>query len=81
MDRGTSVEMPMCKYIGPNYPKYVIIGSVVGALAVSLAAYSAGAGFEYYRSLPQDREDNKELAATAKLTMPVLVLAGEIYPA
>jgi pimeloyl-ACP methyl ester carboxylesterase len=39
------------------------------------------AGFEYYRSFPQDAKDNKELAATAKLPMPVLVLAGAIYPA
>ena len=39
------------------------------------------AGFEYYRSFPQDAKDNKELAATAKLTMPVLVLSGDIYPA
>jgi pimeloyl-ACP methyl ester carboxylesterase len=39
------------------------------------------AGFEYYRAFPQDAKDNKELAATAKLTMPVLVLSGDIYPA
>jgi pimeloyl-ACP methyl ester carboxylesterase len=39
------------------------------------------AGFEYYRSFPQDAKDNIELAATAKLTMPVLVLAGDIIPA
>ena len=39
------------------------------------------AGFEYYRSFPQDAKDNVELAATAKLTMPVLVLAGDIIPA
>jgi pimeloyl-ACP methyl ester carboxylesterase len=39
------------------------------------------AGFEYYRAFPQDAKDNKELAATAKLIMPVLVLAGDIYPA
>ena len=39
------------------------------------------AGFEYYRSFPQDAKDNKELAATAKLPMPVLVLAGATYPA
>ena len=38
------------------------------------------AGFEYYRSFPQDAKDNKELSATAKLPMPVLVLAGGIYP-
>jgi pimeloyl-ACP methyl ester carboxylesterase len=39
------------------------------------------AGFEYYRSFPQDAKDNKGLAATAKLTMPVPVLTGEVYPA
>ena len=32
-------------------------------------------------SFPQDAKDNIELAATAKLTMPVLVLAGDIIPA
>ena len=39
------------------------------------------AGFEYYRAFPQDAKDNIELAATAKLTIPVLVLSGDIYPA
>ena len=39
------------------------------------------AEFEYCRAFPQDTEDNKELAATARLTMPVLVLVEEIYPA
>ncbi len=39
------------------------------------------AGFEYYRAFSQDAEDNKESAAMGKLTMPVLVLSGDIYPA
>ena len=39
------------------------------------------AGFEYYRAFPQDAKDNIELAATAKLKMPLLVLAGDIIPA
>ena len=39
------------------------------------------AGLEYYRAFPQDAKDNIELAATAKLTMPLLVLSGDIYPA
>lgn len=39
------------------------------------------AGFEYYRAFTQDALDNKESAENAKLTMPVLVLAGDIYPA
>src|SRR5919112_240436 len=38
------------------------------------------AGFEYYKAFPQNAKDNIELAATAKLTMPVLVLSGDIYP-
>jgi pimeloyl-ACP methyl ester carboxylesterase len=38
------------------------------------------AGFEYYRAFPQDAKDNRESAATAKLTMPVLVLSGDICP-
>ena len=39
------------------------------------------AGFEYYRSFPQDAKDNIELASIAKPTLPVLVLAGDIIPA
>jgi pimeloyl-ACP methyl ester carboxylesterase len=39
------------------------------------------AGFEYYGSFSQDAKDNKESATTAKLTMPVLILSGDVYPA
>ena len=39
------------------------------------------AGFEYYRAFSQDAEDNKESAAMGKITIPVLVLSGDIYPA
>jgi pimeloyl-ACP methyl ester carboxylesterase len=39
------------------------------------------AGFEYYRAFSQDAEDNKESVAKGKITMPVLVLSGDIYPA
>jgi hypothetical protein len=35
-------------------------------------------GFEYYRAFSQDAEDNKESAANGKLTIPVLVLSGDI---
>jgi pimeloyl-ACP methyl ester carboxylesterase len=38
------------------------------------------AGFEYYKALPQDAKEIMALAATSKLTMPVLVLSGDIYP-
>jgi pimeloyl-ACP methyl ester carboxylesterase len=38
------------------------------------------AGFEYFRAFPVDAEQNKE-SAKAKITMPVLVLGGDIYPA
>jgi len=38
------------------------------------------AGFEYYRAFPMDAEQNKE-SAKNKITMPVLVLGGDIYPA
>jgi pimeloyl-ACP methyl ester carboxylesterase len=38
------------------------------------------AGFEYYRAFPVDAEQNRESAKT-KITMPVLVLGGDIYPA
>ena len=36
------------------------------------------AGFEYYRAFPIDAEQNRE-SAKAKITMPVLVLGGDIY--
>jgi pimeloyl-ACP methyl ester carboxylesterase len=40
------------------------------------------AGFEYYRAFPIDAEENKELlTANGKITMPVLELGGDIYPA
>jgi pimeloyl-ACP methyl ester carboxylesterase len=39
-----------------------------------------GAGFEYYKALPQDAKEIKELGATSKLPMPVLALSGDIYP-
>ena len=38
------------------------------------------AGFEYFRAFPIDAEQNKE-SAKAKISMPVLVLGGDIYPA
>jgi len=38
------------------------------------------AGFEYYKALPQDAKEIKELAASSKLPMPVLALSGDIYP-
>ncbi len=38
------------------------------------------AGFEYYKAFPQNAKDNIELAATVNLTIPVLVLSGDIYP-
>lgn len=34
------------------------------------------AGFDYYRTLLQDGEDNRQLAASVKLTMPVLAMGG-----
>jgi hypothetical protein len=39
------------------------------------------AGFEYYRAFDEDAEQNKELVNKSKLQIPVLVLAGDIYPA
>jgi pimeloyl-ACP methyl ester carboxylesterase len=38
------------------------------------------AGFEYYRAFAVDAEQNRESAKT-KITTPVLVLGGDIYPA
>jgi pimeloyl-ACP methyl ester carboxylesterase len=38
------------------------------------------AAFEYFRAFPIDAEQNKE-SAKDKITMPVLVLGGDIYPA
>ena len=39
------------------------------------------AGFEYYRAFPIDAEQNKALVNESKLQIPVLVLAGDFYPA
>jgi pimeloyl-ACP methyl ester carboxylesterase len=36
--------------------------------------------FEHFRAFPMDTEQNKE-SAKNKITMPVLVLGGDIYPA
>jgi pimeloyl-ACP methyl ester carboxylesterase len=38
------------------------------------------AGFEYYRAFPQDAIENENYSKT-KLTMPVLAVGGEYYPA
>jgi pimeloyl-ACP methyl ester carboxylesterase len=38
------------------------------------------AGFEYYRAFPQDEIENQNYSKT-KLTMPVLAVGGEYYPA
>ena len=47
MDRGTSAEISLYKWLGSSTrSKNIIAGNVVGRLAVSLAAYSARAGFE-----------------------------------
>jgi pimeloyl-ACP methyl ester carboxylesterase len=39
------------------------------------------AGFEYYRAFNEDAEQNKALVNQSKLQIPVLVLAGNFYPA
>jgi pimeloyl-ACP methyl ester carboxylesterase len=38
-------------------------------------------GFEYYRAFSEDAEQNKTLVNQSKLQIPVLVLAGDFYPA
>ena len=35
------------------------------------------AGFEYYRAIFEDAEQNKEYAAKQKLDMPILIISGE----
>lgn len=57
MDRGTSAEISMCRWLGQsNNHKNTITGSVVGRLAVSLAAYSARAGFNCELSVLDNQE-------------------------
>jgi threonine synthase len=46
MDRGTTAEISMCRLLGSKSQRRLIVGNVVGSLAVSLAAYSARAAFE-----------------------------------
>ena len=41
---------------------------------------TARSAFEYFRAFPVDAEQNKESAKT-KITIPVLALGGDIYPA
>jgi pimeloyl-ACP methyl ester carboxylesterase len=38
------------------------------------------AGFEYYRAFPIDAVQNKEIINQSRLQVPILVLAGDIYP-
>ena len=69
-------------YKGLAYNPYAITQADIDEF---VSHYSAPggmrAGFEYYRAFSQDAEDNKESAANGKLTIPVLVLSGDIYPA
>ncbi|HEX5187214.1 MAG TPA: alpha/beta hydrolase [Nitrososphaeraceae archaeon] len=37
------------------------------------------AGFEYYRTVFEDAEQNKEYAAKQKLNMPILTISGEAW--
>lgn len=39
-------------------------------------ATTLSAGFEFYRTLPQDREDNERLSEACRLPMPVLAVGG-----
>jgi pimeloyl-ACP methyl ester carboxylesterase len=69
-------------YKGLAYNPYAITQADIDEF-VSHYSASGGmrAGFEYYRAFSHDAEDNKESAAKGKLTIPVLVLSGDIYPA
>jgi hypothetical protein len=57
-------------------------GVLNDSFAATISHYAApggmGAGFEYYKALPQDAKEIKELGATSKLPMPVLALSGDI---
>jgi threonine synthase len=47
MDRGTSAEISVCRWLSSSTKSQnIMAGNIVGRLAVSLAAYSARAGFE-----------------------------------
>jgi pimeloyl-ACP methyl ester carboxylesterase len=66
---------------GLAYNPSAITEEDIDVFAKHMAAPGAmRAGFEYYRAFPIDEVQNKESAKT-KITMPVLVLGGDIYPA
>jgi pimeloyl-ACP methyl ester carboxylesterase len=60
--------------------------SAISEVAIDVfAAHAKAPGglraqFEHFRAFPMDAEQNKE-SAKSKITMPVLVLGGDIYPA
>jgi pimeloyl-ACP methyl ester carboxylesterase len=66
---------------GLAYNPFAITQSDIDEFVSHYAAPGAmHAGFEYYKALPQDAKEIKELVATSKLPMPVLALSGDIYP-
>lgn len=75
MDRGTSAEISMCRWLGlSNDPKNAMTGNVVGRLAVSLAAYSARAGYNCELSV----RDNQEWGLSPDVLYQLIVYGAKI---
>ncbi len=75
MDRGTSAEISMCKWLGPsNDSKNTMTGNVVGHLAVSLAAYSARAGYNCELFV----RDNQEWGISPYILYQLIVFGAKI---
>lgn len=74
-------------YLGWFYRTFAFRPDAIGPddLAEYLRTYrqpgALRAGFAYYRAIPQDAADNREIIARLKLPMPVLALGGAVsYP-
>ncbi|MGE3064274.1 MAG: alpha/beta fold hydrolase [Hyphomicrobiaceae bacterium] len=74
-------------YLGWFYRTFAFRHDAIGPddLAEYLRTYrqpgALRAGFAYYRAIPQDAADNREIIARLKLPMPVLALGGAVsYP-
>jgi pimeloyl-ACP methyl ester carboxylesterase len=74
-------------YLGWFYRTFAFRHDAIGQddLAEYLRTYrqpgALRAGFAYYRAIPQDAADNREIIARLKLPMPVLALGGAVsYP-
>lgn len=78
---GKEREYLSCFIKGLEYNPYAITEEDIDAfVSHAVAPGWLRSQFEHFRAFPVDAEQNKE-SAKNKITMPVLVLGGDIYPA